>query len=94
MKFDTNTYEIEMHDGVGISPIFNVSYLYPYRKDGIEGSKDQKKIQWEKQMSISYTPQMEQIMDQRIGKKNQKENLFRISSKVEGTPNRICQLGK
>jgi hypothetical protein len=31
--FDANTYEIELPDGVGISPIFNISYLYPYRKD-------------------------------------------------------------
>jgi hypothetical protein len=38
-KFDANTYEIEFPDDVGISPIFNVSYLYPYRKDDTEGSK-------------------------------------------------------
>jgi hypothetical protein len=31
-KFDANTYEIELIYGVVISPIFNVSYLYPYRK--------------------------------------------------------------
>jgi hypothetical protein len=37
-KFDANAYEIELPDGVGISPIFNVSDLYPYRKDDIEGS--------------------------------------------------------
>ena len=47
-KFDANAHEIELPDGVGISPIFNVSYLYPYRKDDIEGSEDQGKIQWEK----------------------------------------------
>jgi hypothetical protein len=49
-KFDANAYEIELPDDVGISTIFNVSDLYPYRKDDIEGSKDQDKIQWEKQM--------------------------------------------
>jgi hypothetical protein len=31
-KFDANAYEIEILDDVGISPIFNVSDLYPYRK--------------------------------------------------------------
>jgi hypothetical protein len=31
-KFDANTYEIELPDDVGISPIFNASDLYPYRK--------------------------------------------------------------
>jgi hypothetical protein len=38
-KFDANAYEIELPDDVGISPIFNVSDLYPYRKDDTEGSK-------------------------------------------------------
>jgi hypothetical protein len=30
-KFGANAYEIELPDGVGISPIFNVVDLYPYR---------------------------------------------------------------
>jgi hypothetical protein len=30
-KFGANAYEIELPNGVGISPIFNVAYLYPYR---------------------------------------------------------------
>ena len=30
-KFGENTYEIELPDGVGISLIFNVADLYPYR---------------------------------------------------------------
>jgi hypothetical protein len=36
-KFDANAYEIELPDGVGILPIFNVSDLYPYRKDETKG---------------------------------------------------------
>ena len=30
-KFGENAYEIELSDGIGISLIFNVSDLYPYR---------------------------------------------------------------
>jgi hypothetical protein len=30
-KFEENAYEIEFSDGIGISPIFNVSDLYPYK---------------------------------------------------------------
>jgi hypothetical protein len=55
-KFDANAYKIELPDDVGISPIFNVSNLYPYRKDYTKGSEDQDKIQWEKQMPIAEKP--------------------------------------
>jgi len=30
-KFSSNTYEIELPKGIGISPIFNVADLYPYK---------------------------------------------------------------
>ena len=52
-KFDANAYEIELPDDVGISPIFNVLDLYPYRKDDTEGSKYREKVQWEKQIPIA-----------------------------------------
>jgi hypothetical protein len=32
-KFATNAYEIELPDNVGISTIFNVADLYPYKRD-------------------------------------------------------------
>jgi hypothetical protein len=35
-KFEANSYEIELPDGVGISPIFNVENMYPYKEDGEE----------------------------------------------------------
>jgi hypothetical protein len=72
-KFDANTYEIELPDDVGISPIFNILDLYPYKKADIEDSKDQDKIQWEKQMPIEKNPQMENIIDQSIGKKTRRK---------------------
>jgi hypothetical protein len=34
-NFEENTYEIELPYGVGISPIFNIVDLYPYREDEI-----------------------------------------------------------
>ena len=42
IKFGNNAYEIELPMGVGVSPIFNISDLYPYRKDDTRGSEDQK----------------------------------------------------
>jgi hypothetical protein len=32
-KFAANSYEIEFPDNVGISPIFNVADLYPFKRD-------------------------------------------------------------
>ena len=32
-KFGANAYEIELPSGIEISPIFNISYLYPYKSE-------------------------------------------------------------
>jgi hypothetical protein len=44
-KFGANAYEIELPDGIEISPIFNISYLYPY-KAGVDNEKLE--VQWTK----------------------------------------------
>jgi hypothetical protein len=85
-KFDANAYEIELPDDVGISPIFNISDLYPYREDDTERSEDQEKIQWEKQMPVAEKPQMEKIVDQRIGKKTRRKTYFEYLVKWKGHP--------
>jgi hypothetical protein len=41
-KFVANAYEIELPDNVGISSIFNVVDLYPYKRDEAGESSDQK----------------------------------------------------
>jgi hypothetical protein len=68
-KFEENAYEIELSNDVGISPIFNVAFLYPYREDEEGGAKDQKEIQWVKQMLVAENLHMEKIMEQRVSKK-------------------------
>jgi hypothetical protein len=62
-KFDENSYDIELPYGVGISSIFYISELYPYRENDTKRLEDQEKIQWEKQMPIAEKPQMEKIID-------------------------------
>jgi hypothetical protein len=47
-KFAANTYKIELPDNVGISPIFNVAYVYIYKEDAEGGLDDQRRIKWEK----------------------------------------------
>jgi hypothetical protein len=41
-KFAANAYEIELPDNVGILSIFNVAYMYPYRRDEERESDDHK----------------------------------------------------
>jgi hypothetical protein len=85
-NFDTNAYEIELPDDVGISPIFNISDLYPYREDDTERSEGQENIQWEKKMPVAEKPQMEKIVDERIGKKTRRKTYFEYLVKWKGHP--------
>jgi hypothetical protein len=68
-KFRENAYEIELSDGIGISPIFNVSNLYPFRARETETEAKQPVIEWTKQMPLAENPQMECILDKRVGRK-------------------------
>jgi hypothetical protein len=83
-KFGANAYEIEFPNGVGISPIFNVEDLYPYRTDEAEGEKYHKGIQWVKQMPIDENPQMENIIDQRVSKNTRRKMYFEYLVKWKG----------
>ena len=47
-KFGANAYEIELPDGIGISSIFNVSDLYPYKAEEAGTHDEQPEVQWTK----------------------------------------------
>ena len=68
-KFGANAYEIELPDGIGISMIFNVSDLYPYKDEQAKTGSEQPEIQWTKQMPFVEKLQMERILDKRDGKR-------------------------
>jgi hypothetical protein len=47
-KFGANAYEIELPDGIKISLIFKISYLYPYKAKEAEVGDEQPEVQWTK----------------------------------------------
>jgi hypothetical protein len=72
IKFVSNAYEVELPKNIEISLIFNIADQYPYRMDDTRELGDQKEIQWENHMPTAEKPQMEKILDQRIGKTRRK----------------------
>ena len=43
-KFGANAYEIELPDGIRISLIFNISYLYPYKDEEVGVGNEQTEV--------------------------------------------------
>jgi hypothetical protein len=75
-KFRENAYEIELSDGIGISPIFNIADLYPYRVGEVETRTEELVIQWVKQFPVAEKPHMECILDKRVGKRTRRKEYF------------------
>jgi hypothetical protein len=86
MKFGANAYEIELPDGVRISPIFNVADLYPYRAKEAGAEEEKKEVQRTKQMLVAEKLQMESIIDKRINKKTKRKEYFEYFFKWKGHP--------
>ena len=85
-KFGANAYEIELPDGIGISPIFNILDLYPYRAEEAGADSEQIEVQWTKQMLVAKNPQMESILDKRIRKRKRRKEYFEYLVKWKGHP--------
>jgi hypothetical protein len=85
-KFGTNAYEIELPDGIGISPIFNILDLYSYKAREKETRTEHPVIQWMKQMPVADKPHMECILDKRIGKKTRRNKYFEYLVKWKNHP--------
>jgi hypothetical protein len=51
-KFWANAYEIELPNGIVISPIFNILDLYPYKAEETGTGDEHPVIQWTKKISV------------------------------------------
>jgi hypothetical protein len=85
-KFGVNAYNIELPNGIGFSPIFNISDLYPYKDKEIGTGNEQPEVQWTKQMAFVEKSQMERILDKRVSKKTRRKQYFEYLVKWKGHP--------
>jgi hypothetical protein len=85
-KFGANAYEIELPDGIGISLIFNISNLYPYKARKAGAENGQTEVQWTQQMPVFENPQMESILDKKVNKKTGRKEYFEYLVKWKEHP--------
>jgi hypothetical protein len=85
-KFGANAYEIELPNGIGISPILNISDLYPYKAKEVGAENEQTGFQWTKQIPIAAKPQMESIIDKRVSRKAKRKEYFEYLVKWKAHP--------
>ena len=91
MKFSANAYEIELPFDLQISPIFNVSDLYPFRDAGIQPNgvtsyRDDPAIDWKGQIPQKEKPQIEAILEKRILRKIRNKTFFQYLFKLRNQP--------
>ena len=73
-KFSTNSYELELPTGIGISPIFNVVDLYPYKIDDTGQPEEDgdptapEEVNWLKHMPMERVAEAKAIMETKVAK--------------------------
>ena len=90
-KFSANAYEIELPKGIGISPIFNIADLYPYKETESELQKDPagnevQTLNWEEQMPKTVKKEVEVVLEKRVSKRTSGQVYFQYLVKWKGRP--------
>jgi hypothetical protein len=69
----------------GYLQFLTISDLYPYRAEEA-GCDQQPEVQWQKQLPVAEKPQMECILDKRIGRKTRLKQYFEYMVKWKNHP--------
>ena len=89
-KFSANAYEVDMPTGVGISPIFNVTDLYPYVTGDTatftKGEDPIENLQWVRQMLVAQPLEVEAIMHIEVVKSTRRKDYLEYLVKWKKLP--------
>ena len=91
-KFSTNAYELELPTGIGISPIFNVADLYPYKIDDTGQPEEDgdptalEEVDWIKHMPTERPTEAEAILETKVMKKTKGKEYLEYLVKWRGHP--------
>jgi len=88
-KFFSNAYEIELLEGIGISPIFNVAYVYPYKgtREEIQEESIEEEVHtlnWKEQILETKKKDVEAILEERVIKKSKGQTYYHYLFKWKG----------
>ena len=80
-KFSSNAYEIELPSGVGISPIFNVIDLYPFKETkGVSTdelvSGEYHTIEWKEKLPMALQKEINAVLDKKVLRKTRDKEYF------------------
>jgi len=87
-KISTNAYEIKFPEGIGISTIFNVAELYPYKDTKLELQKEATEYEVQtlnlvEQMPKIVKKEVKAILEKRVSKRTRGHVYFLASSKIK-----------
>ena len=90
-KFSSNAYEIELPEGVGISPIFNAADLYLYKGTEEElleetTEEEDQTLNWKEQMPKTTKKEVEAILEKIATKKTRGKTYYQYLVKWKEQP--------